>query len=1111
MTPARRTRLAAAAGAVAAALAALGVGTTASAQPGPALTPSPAAPRVLAGTVPHLVGQAGAVGATNPTRHIQLDAALRLPDQAGLDSYVERVYTPGSADFHRFLDPGSFGRRFGAPQPAVDQVIAALRQLGFHVTPPTPNHLMVAFDGSVAQAERAFAVHIDDFRLSTGQAFHANVDNITLPASLTGWVNGIVGMDTSAPPRSQLARTRTGVATPVLPVPAPQNGGATPCPQANAGYTAPDFATAYDFNGLYASGLHGEGMSAALVEFDDYHDSNVAGVESCYGLSTAVTRRVVDGGTGAAPQGGEVEDMADISTLLEMLPNLKNLYVYVAPITGTAEIDLYNAFATDMLSPVLSASWGNCEELNSQADNRLFANIAAEAAAQGQQIFDASGDSGAVDCRGFPVPTMGSISVEQEAAVPWITGVGGTNLPVQSIVAAGPRPEFTWNDGGAGGGGVSTFWTMPSWQAALPSAVSAAGASGAPCGAPAGRLCRAVPDISANADPQNGQQGNSLQGNTVGSPGYSIYCATTNCWLPDLLGLPVSQPAPPMAGWWPIGGTSLATPLTAAAAVLWDQEAKSKGLNGLGLINPSLYEVAADPAKYANDFHDVTSDSNDAEFDSNDCPSGCNPNHLYQAGAGYDMASGLGSYDAANLGADLVGLAAHTDVTPNVETVYGYVGGPATSAPVVVSSGYNGATFSTQSDASWLHASSGKVPGALQWSADPAGLGAGTYTGHVTVNGPGGAATLTVTYQVTPRAVARLSSTSLSFHENAIDSSGKDTAPTCGANLWNDELKYAPSINSGTATPVDPASRTTLTIGNAGPAGSVLHWSAFFYSNASSWLGQDLIPNYDPNTTPAPVTTASPPQVATEGALNSGDSFGLKLAAVANGNKLGGFPQMNQGTYHGVLQLRDLADPAATVNVPATLVLGNGTGTPTVLAAPGAVTVTLDPGKQQSVDLKLSDPGADSGCGYVYSAHSDASWLALPADSYSGSVGNAGGSNTSSGPAGTGNDTGQGSGTVTVAIDTTGLAPGLHHATVSIQSMDAEPNPLNIPVDVTVTGLSVSPQTVTAPPVTLPNAANAGTNLPNTATAALPGAAVAVLAATLLGGGAMLGRRRRRR
>ena len=117
-------------------------------------------------------------------------------------------------------------------------------------------------------------------------------------------------------------------------------------------------------------------------------------------------------------------------------------------------------------APVLSASWGSCEETDSQSYDHLFGALAEEAAVQGQQIFEAAGDSGAVDCRGYPPPTEGSISVEQEAAVPWITGVGGTDLGERSTIAdSGVYDEDTWNDAGAGGGGQSAVWSMPAWQA----------------------------------------------------------------------------------------------------------------------------------------------------------------------------------------------------------------------------------------------------------------------------------------------------------------------------------------------------------------------------------------------------------------------------------------------------------------------------------------------------------------------------------------------------------------------------------------------------------------------------------------------------------------------
>src|SRR5207302_8840967 len=96
---------------------------------------------------------------------------------------------------------------------------------------------------------------------------------------------------------------------------------------------------------------------------------------------------------------------------------------------------------------------------------------------------------------------------------------------------------------------------------------------------------------------------------------------------------------------------------------------------------------------YVRDFHDITTDSNSDQYDRGDCPPGCNPHHLYRARTGYDMASGLGSMDVAKLGRDLVKQAASVTVTPSSQAVYGYVGGPATTSPVSVTTGYRTSPF----------------------------------------------------------------------------------------------------------------------------------------------------------------------------------------------------------------------------------------------------------------------------------------------------------------------------------------------------------------------------------------------------------------------------------
>jgi hypothetical protein len=104
----------------------------------------------------------------------------------------------------------------------------------------------------------------------------------------------------------------------------------------------------------------------------------------------------------------------------------------------------------------------------------------------------------------------------------------------------------------------------------------------------------------------------------------------------------------------------------------------------------------------------------------------------------------------------------------------------------------------------------------------------------------------------------------------------------------------------------------------------------------------------------------------------AGASASVPFASTANGNALGGYAQMNQGTYPGFIQIVDLADPLDTVTVPASTVLGTGAGTPTMqwdLNGSGStdtpIQVTAAPGASTSFNLVLSDKSGV--CGYAYS------------------------------------------------------------------------------------------------------------------------------------------------
>ena len=274
------------------------------------------------------------------------------------------------------------------------------------------------------------------------------------------------------------------------------------------------------------------------------------------------------------------------------------------------------------LPQVITTSWGNCEQAYTgasatsviQAESYLFT----EASVQGQTVFASSGDSGSEGC--FEIPSFSGprsggascvcseLAVGDPASQPAVVAVGGTTLESLSS----PPSETTWDDpqgsraAGASGGGVSSLWLMPSWQQGpgVFNSMTRTGTclpalnSGSPA---AGRACREVPDVSADASPATGA-------------------------IVVIGGV-----------WQIVGGTSMSAPIWAAIAALGSQG--PSGALGLGDIHGALYEAAC-LGPGASPFNDVTTGNNDYL--------GVNDGQ-YRASAGYDMATGLGSPNAVGV------------------------------------------------------------------------------------------------------------------------------------------------------------------------------------------------------------------------------------------------------------------------------------------------------------------------------------------------------------------------------------------------------------------------------------------------------------------------------
>ncbi len=562
------------------------------------------------GTIPTEIAHSTLIGPADAQASISLSIGLRLRNTAMLDSYLKDIARPKSLNYHRYLTPAQFAGTFSPSVATHDAMLKYLQSSGFTITHTYKHRLLIVFKGTIGLVEQVFHVTINNYNAPKGHTFYANSGDPQLPSSLAGQVQSISGLSNAVQFHHAALTTRTlGQQSNVTP-------NTASCPTSGSGHYLPSqIQAAYNLNGLYNKSIHGEGQTVALFELDGFQPSDIAAYEACFGHShTSIQTIRINGGPSIGS--GLLEVELDAEVVLSTAPKLGTLVVYEAPNTVTD----YNAQWSQMLQdvpPVISSSWGLCEsDFGTQQANQENTYFM-QAAAQGQSIFVASGDSGSSGCY-FDGNQSTNLEPGDPGGQPYVTSVGGTSMTWNGSTLG----ETTWNagsgqSGGASGGGLSLDFAMPAWQSGFLTSPLVPGLQNSYTNGQ-----REAPDVSFNADP---------------ATGYPVYCSS------------MAASCDPNNPWITVGGTSAASPMWAAMMALVNEESVKTGGFNIGFANPLLYQIASNSGKYASDFHDVTTGNNDY--------SSLQSGSKYLATAGFDMATGLGSFNADSLATDLVALA----------------------------------------------------------------------------------------------------------------------------------------------------------------------------------------------------------------------------------------------------------------------------------------------------------------------------------------------------------------------------------------------------------------------------------------------------------------------
>lgn len=478
------------------------------------------------------------VGHLSATQNMRIVLVLPLRNQQELDTLLRDLYDPSSAAYRKFLTVEQFTEKFGPAREDYETVKSFARANGLQVRAGSRNRMILQVSGSVANVEKALHVSMGLYQHPTeSRTFFAPDREPTPDLSVRLWHVG--GLDNYSIPKPMFER-RNGNDADVI-------GEATTGSCPSKSFCGSDMRAAY-YGG---TALTGAGQSLGLLEYfgTDLDDVTTYYRNAGQTNNVPITLLSTDGvSTSCLASAGcdDTEQTLDITQALGMAPGMSSLVVYVGDANTVDDAAIFNAMATaNPLNAQLSSSW-SWRPADPTVDEPYFQ----EFAAQGQNLFQASGDSGKWTAGAFVWPADDGLLVS----------VGGTSLKTAS--AGGPwASETAWS---SGGGGISTNGiAIPSWQV-----TTAAGCS------KCSQTLRNGPDVSANSD-------------------YSFYvCADqTSCTANSY------------------GGTSFAAPMWAGFLALVNQQAVANGQPTLGFINPAVYDIGLG-ADYNTDFHDTTSGSN---------------------------------------------------------------------------------------------------------------------------------------------------------------------------------------------------------------------------------------------------------------------------------------------------------------------------------------------------------------------------------------------------------------------------------------------------------------------------------------------------------------------
>lgn len=580
----------------------------------------------------------GAAPADLPLDRMLLVLKRSPVQESALKQLLDQQQDTSSPNYHKWLTPEEFGRRFGPSDRDIQTITLWLESQGFQVAQAANGRTSIEFSGSAGQVQNAFHTAIHKYVVN-GKEHWANANDLQIPAALTPVVAGISTLNTFRKrPLIHISNQRL----------AAMHASGSSAPQFTNGSThalsPADYAVIYNINPLYQAGINGDGTTIAVVAKSNIKAQDVASFRSLFGLPPKPPQLILNGRDPGLVSGDETEAVLDTSWSGAIAPNATVKLVVSADTNASDGVDLSTQYIIDHnLADIMTESYGSCEAQYTAAEATHVQSRAQQAAAQGITYIVSSGDSGSAGCDdpNATKTATGPFSVNILGSTPYTITVGGTQFNEHGNTGAYWRsqnsstsesaisyiPEDVWNEActvaacgtanagiWATGGGASTLFAKPSWQS---------GVAGIPNDG-----ARDVPDVSLTAAEHD----------------FYLLCVDGSCTANSM----------GQFSFQGVSGTSASAPAFAGMMALVNHKTGTRQ----GQAAPVLYQLAATESLAQCNGSSTTALPatncifNDSTVGNNSVPGQVGygtANAKYKATTGYDLATGLGSVNLANL------------------------------------------------------------------------------------------------------------------------------------------------------------------------------------------------------------------------------------------------------------------------------------------------------------------------------------------------------------------------------------------------------------------------------------------------------------------------------